>query len=96
MTTHPVRRLSATALAISVWIVLAATAAQAKVGPEDPGAAFITEPTVVTGPSVSWTHDALVAGLACLIGVAVTFALQLVIRPGHHSHDSHESGVVHA
>ena len=96
MTTHPVRRLSATALAISVWIVLAATAAQAKVGPEDPDTAFITQPAVVTAPSVSWTHDALVAGLACLIGVAVTFALLLVLRPGHDSHDSHESSVMHA
>ena len=83
MRIHPIQRLSAVALTVAVWVVLAASAASAKIPPDDPGAVFITQPAVVIVEPVSWARYALVAVAACLIGIAATLAVQLVV---HHSH----------
>lgn len=86
---HPVRRLSATLLTLVVWGVLIASVAQAKVGPDDPGGGFVTQPAVVVTEPVSWTRYALVAAVACLVGVAATLAIQLVLRHGRRPSMAH-------
>jgi hypothetical protein len=83
MRAHPIQRLSAIALTVGVWAVLAASAASAKTPPDDPSAVFITQPAVVVVEAVGWTRYALVAMAACLIGVAATLAVQMV---AHHAH----------
>lgn len=89
MRSTPVRRLSTTVLALTVWLVLAAGAAQARTGPEDPSAGFVTQPSVVVTEPVSWTQYVLVAAVACLIGIAATVAVQLVLRHSHRTSMAH-------
>ena len=82
---HP-RRLAAALLTVVAWVtasvVLSATAALAKVGPDDPG--FVTPTRSVTVTEVDWSQLALTAAAACAIGVAATLASQLVVRHGRH------------
>jgi hypothetical protein len=86
---HPVRRVSATLLALVVWGVLLAGAAQAKVSPDDPSAPFVTQPAVVITEPVSWTRYAVVAAVACLVGVATTLAVQLILGHGRRASVAH-------
>jgi hypothetical protein len=89
MRTHPFRRLSAIALTVAVWVVVAASVASAKTPPDDPSAVFVTEPAVVVMESVTWTRYALVALAACLVGVAATLLVQLVLRQSRHTSTAH-------
>jgi hypothetical protein len=89
MRLQPLRRLSAAVLTLAVWVVLAAGAAHAKVGPDEAETAFVTQPAVVITESVSWTRYALVAVAACLIGVAATLAVQLIARHGRYASAAH-------
>ena len=86
---HPIRRLSAVTLTVAVWLALAASAASAKTPPDDPSAVFVTQPAVVVTESVSWTRYTLVALAACLIGVAATLLVQLVVRQSRHTSTAH-------
>jgi hypothetical protein len=86
MRTNPSRRLSAVAVTVAVWVVVTASLASAKVPPDDPSAVFVTQPAVIVTESVSWTRYALVAVAACLIGVAATLAVQILLhRSDRHS-----------
>ena len=89
MRTHPIQRMSAVALTVAVWVVVAANAASAKSPPDDPGVAFVTQPAVIVVEPVSWTRYALVAVAACLIGVAATLAIQLVVHRTHRHSMAH-------
>ena len=51
MRIHPIQRLSAVALTVAVWVVLAASAASAKIPPDDPGAVSSPNP-----PSSLWNR----------------------------------------
>jgi hypothetical protein len=93
MRTRSVRGLTAAVLAVAAWVVIGAAAAYAKVGPDDPNAPYVTRPdpsVVVVLEPVSWTRYALVAALACLVGIAATLAVQLVVR------HSRRTSMVHA
>jgi hypothetical protein len=90
MRTHPIRRLSAVALGVAVWLALAASTASAKTPPDDPSDVFVTQPAVVLTESVSWTRYALVAAAACLVGIAATLAVQLIL------HRTHRHSIAHA
>jgi hypothetical protein len=87
---HP-RRLAAALLTVVAWVaasvVVSATAAVAKVGPEDPGVA--TPPKTVTLTAVDWGQLALTAVAACAIGVAATLAVQMVVRHSRHASAAH-------
>jgi len=78
------------ALTAAVWVVLAGSAAFAKVPPDEPTAVFVTQPAVVVTEAVSWTRYALVAVAACLVGIAATLAVQLIL------HRAHRHSVAHA
>ena len=92
---HIAMRLASTALIVGVWLVLAAGAAFAQVGPSDPsvetlvgerdlgGRLGAANPAVITEP-VSWTHYALIAAIACLVGVLATLAVEFVVRRRRH------------
>ena len=86
---HPVRIVSASLLALVVWGVVIASAAQAKVGPDDPGGGFITQPPAVITEPVSWTRYALVAAVACLVGITATLAVQFVLHHGRRASMAH-------
>jgi len=86
---HPIRRLSAVTLTVAVWLALVASAASAKTPPDDPSDVFVTQPAVVVTESVSWTRYALVALAACLIGIAATVAIQLILRRTHRHSMAH-------
>jgi hypothetical protein len=86
---HPVRRVSGTLLALVVWGVLLAGAAQAKLSPDDPSAPFVTQPAVVITEPVSWTRYALVAAVACLVGITATLAVQFVLGHGRRASMAH-------
>lgn len=86
MSTNPIRRLSAVALTVAVWVVVTASLASAKVPPDDPSAVFVTQPAVVVTESVGWTRYAIVAIAACLVGIAATLAFELILhRTRRHS-----------
>jgi hypothetical protein len=89
MNAHPVRRLTTAALLLAAWLVLAASAAHANVPPpDDPDAravVFVTQPSAVVIESVSWTRYALVAAIACVIGIAATLAVRAVLQHSHHT-----------
>ena len=89
MRIHSLRRLSAAFAAMTVWAVLVAGAARAEVGPNDPGGGFVTRPAVVITESVGWTRYAVVALAGCLIGVAATLAVQLVLRRSRRTSIAH-------
>jgi hypothetical protein len=89
MKLNPLHRLSTAALALAVWVVLAAGVAHAKPGPEDASADFVTQPAIVVAESVSWTRYALIAVAACLIGIAATLAVQSVVRHSRHTSAAH-------
>lgn len=76
-------------IAVVLWSVLVAGAAQAKVSPDDPGAPFFTQPAVVITEPVSWTRYAVVAAVACLLGIPGTLAVQLVLRHSRHVSMAH-------
>jgi hypothetical protein len=88
---HP-RRLAAALLTIAAWVtasvVVSATAALAKVGPDNEG--FVTQTRTVTVTEVDWSQLAITAVAAAAIGVAATLAIQLVI------HRSHQHSMAHA
>jgi hypothetical protein len=79
---HPFRRISAAVMSVLVWGILVAGAAQAQVPPDDPNAPYVTQPPVIVTEPVSWTRYALIAFIACLVGVAATLAVQAVLRHG--------------
>ena len=87
---HP-RRLIAALLTGIAWVaatvVVSATAAVAKVGPEDPGVA--TPSQTITVSTVDWNQLALTAAAACAIGVAATLAVQMVVRHSRHASAAH-------
>jgi hypothetical protein len=86
---HPVRRLTTVAIVLATWLMLAASAAQAQVPPPDdpnaPAVVFVTPPSAVVIESVSWTRYALVAAVACVIGIAATLAVRAVLQHSHHT-----------
>ncbi len=75
---HTTRRVGFALAAVVAWITLRATTALAKVGPDDPS--YVTAPRTITVTTVDWNQLAVTATAACLIGVAATVAVQLVIR----------------
>jgi hypothetical protein len=81
------RRIAAAALTMLVWVTIGATTALAKVGPEDPG--FVTPTRTQTVTTVDWTQLAVTAIAACLIGVAATLLVQLVVRQSRHASTAH-------
>jgi len=87
---HP-QRLAAALLTVVAWVtasvVVSATAALAKVGPDDPG--FVTQTHTVTVIAVDWSQLTITAAAACAIGVAATLAIQLVVRHGRHASAAH-------
>jgi hypothetical protein len=87
---HP-RRLAAALLTVVAWVtasvVASASAALAKVGPDD--ASFVTQTRTVTVIAVDWSQLALTAAAACAVGVAATLAIQLVVRHGRHPSAAH-------
>ena len=88
---HP-RRLAAALLTVVAWVtasvVVSATAALAKVGPDNEG--FVTQTRTVTVTEVDWSQLAITAVAAAAIGVAATLAIQLVV------HRSHRHSMAHA
>ncbi len=88
---HP-RRLAAALLTIVAWVtasvVVSATAALAKVGPDNEG--IVTQTRTVTVTEVDWSQLAITAVAAAAIGVAATLAIQLVV------HRSHQHSMAHA
>lgn len=87
---HP-RRLAAALLTVVTWVtasvVASASAALAKVGPDD--ASFVTQTRTVTVTEVDWSQLALTAAAACAIGIAATLAIQLVVHHGQHAAATH-------
>ena len=87
---HP-RRLAAALLTVVAWVtasvVVSATAAMAKVGPDDPG--FVTSTRTVTVTPVHWNQLAITAVAAAAIGVAATLAIQLVVHRTHRHSMAH-------
>ena len=84
------RRLALATLTLVVWLTVSAAVAAAKVGPDIPEGAVPTPTRTVVVTTVDWTQLALVALAACLIGVAATLAVQLVV------HRSHRHSMAHA
>jgi len=91
ITRHP-RRFFAAVLTLVAWVaasvVVSATSAAAKVGPNDT-AGFVTPSQTVTVATVDWSQLAITAAAACAIGVAATFAILLVVRHGRHTSAAH-------
>ena len=89
-TRHP-RRFAAALLTAVAWVsasvVVSATAALAKVAPDDPG--FVTPTRSVTVTEVDSSQLALTAAAACAIGIAATLAIQVVVRHGRHASAAH-------
>jgi hypothetical protein len=97
---HIGKRLSAAALTVGVLLVLAAGAAFARVRPTDPSAEVLigerdlggrlaaSNPLVIT-ESVSWTRYALIAAIACLVGVLATLTVEFVARRRRHMAVAH-------
>jgi hypothetical protein len=87
---HP-RRLASALLSVVTWVaasvVVSATAALAKVGPDDPG--FVTPTRSVTVTEVDSSQLVFTAAAACAIGIAGTLAIQLVLRHGRHPSAAH-------
>jgi hypothetical protein len=87
---HP-RRLVAALLTVAAWVtasvVVSASAALAKVGPDD--ASFVTQTRTVTITTVDWNQLAMTAAAACAIGVAATLAVLLIVRHGRHAATAH-------
>jgi hypothetical protein len=81
---HP-RRLAAALLTVFAWVaasvVVSASAALAKVGPDD--ASFVTQTRTVTVTAVDWNQLAITAAAACAVGIAATLAVQLVFHRAH-------------
>ena len=80
-----------------VWLVLAVGAAFAQVRADDPSVetlvgerdlggatCFASNPLVITEPA-SWTRYALIAAIACLVGVLATLAVEFVVRRRRHT-----------
>jgi hypothetical protein len=77
------RRLGLAVLALAVWLTLAAAGADASRGPDDdPDLVFRTPVPASTAvaTTVDWTQYALVAAVACLLGVAATAAVLTLVR----------------
>lgn len=72
------RRVGMALAAVVAWVAIGATTALAKVGPDDPS--YLTAPRTVTVTTVDWSQLAATAAAACLIGVAATVAVQMVVR----------------
>jgi hypothetical protein len=87
---HP-RRLAAALLTVVAWVtasvVVSATTALAKVGPDEPG--FVTPTRTVTVTTVDWSQLAITALAAAAIGVAATLAVQLVLHRAHRHSMAH-------
>ena len=88
---HPRRHFAAALLTLVAWVaasvVVSATAALAKVGPDDPG--FVTQTRTVTVTDVDWSQLAITAVAAAAIGVAATLAIQLVVHRAHRHSMAH-------
>ena len=82
------RRLSVTVLTFVAAVLLGTGPAYARVAPDGPD--FVTPPTTITVTTTDFTQLGLVAAAACLVGIALTIAVQLVVR------SSHRSGIAHA
>ena len=91
ITRHP-RRFSAAVLTLIAWvaatIVVSATSAAAKVGPDDT-TGFVTPSQTVTVASVDWSQLAITAAAACAIGVAATLAILLAVRHSRRTSTAH-------
>jgi hypothetical protein len=91
ITRHP-RRFGATLVTLVAWVaayvVVSATSAAAKVGPNDTSG-FITPSQTVTVATVDWSQIAIAAAAACAIGVAATLAILLVVRHSRHTSTAH-------
>jgi hypothetical protein len=72
------RRVGVALLAVVAWVTLGAGTAKAKVGPDNAG--YTTAPRTVTITTVDWSQLAVTATAACLIGVAASVAVMLVVR----------------
>ena len=87
---HP-GRLTAALLTVVAWViasvVVSATAALAKLGPDNPG--FVTQTRTVTVTEVDWSQLAITAVAAAAIGVAATLAIQLVVHRAHRHSMAH-------
>lgn len=75
------RRVGIALAAVVTWVFVSATTALAKVGPDD--LSYLTAPRTVTVTTVDWSQLAATATAACLIGVAATVAVQMVVRHSH-------------
>ena len=88
---HP-RRYFAAVLTLVAWVaasvVVSATSAAAKVGPNDT-AGFVTPTRTVTVATVDWSQLAITAVAAAAIGVAATLAIQLVVHRAHRHSMAH-------
>jgi hypothetical protein len=90
MTSRTYRRSTLAILALAAWITMAGGPAYAVRGPDDPGSLFRTPPTVdQPAVTVDWTQYALVAVVACLLGIAATFAVLTLLRRMHRPSVAH-------
>ena len=89
---HP-RRLAAALLTVVAWVtasvVVSATAAMAKVGPDDSSFVTQTQTRTITVTAVDWSQLAITAVAAAAIGVAATLAIQLVVHRTHRHSMAH-------
>jgi hypothetical protein len=90
ITRHP-RRFGTAVITLVAWVaasvIVTATSASAKVGPDDTG--FVTTPQTLTVTTVDWGQLAITAAMACAIGVAATLAILLVVRHGRRTSAAH-------
>jgi hypothetical protein len=91
MTSHTNRRITLAVLALAAWITMAGGPAYAVRGPDDPGSLFRTPPAVdQPAVTVEWTQYAMVAVVACLLGIVATYAVLTLVQR------MHRPSVVHA
>jgi hypothetical protein len=83
------RRLALATTTFIVLLMMGATAAWAKVGPDTPEGAVPTQTRTVTVTYVDWGQLALAAVAACAIGIAATLAVQAVLRHSHRQSMAH-------
>jgi uncharacterized protein involved in exopolysaccharide biosynthesis len=81
MSLHTARRLFATVLGLLAFIVLGSGQALAREAPDGPD--FVTPPTTMTVTTTNFAQLGLVAAVACLVGIAATVAVLLVMRHTH-------------
>lgn len=72
------RRAGFALAAVVAWVTIGATTAFAKVAPDDHS--YLTAPRTITVTTVDWNQLAATATAACLIGIAATVTLQMLVR----------------